>query len=754
VGLACCLLIVLFVRDEWSYDRFHEKADRIYRLTMQLGDFGSYATVPAVTARTVEDNFPEATRIARLFKSKPVLRHGDVRFQEERFFYTDPALFEVFTFPLIAGDPATALAEPETVILTRSTAERYFGTLDVIGQTLHQGDRTLRITGVAEDVPHNSHLKFDFLASFSTLTASGQEAGPWDHQSYLYVLVPDEQAATALQDKLDTRTDQDLEAVSQFFGWAAKGMSFGLQPLTRIHLYSNVSAEVEPNSDVRYLYLFSAIALFILLLAVINYTNLATARSARRAREVGVRKVLGAGRAQLARQFIGESVLFGVLALALAIVLLEALLPVFNTLTGKALALDYLADGALLPLFAGTALVTGLLAGLYPALVLSRFKPVRVLKSAVGLRGEGAWLRKGLVTFQFAISAALIAATLIVQYQLHFIRTKRLGYDTEQIVTMPLRPSARAQAETFTQALRQVPGVTEVSRASGPPTSGWESMSGPEDNQHRSRFIYADPDYLATMGMTLVEGRFFDLELAGDSAAYVVNETAARLFDLEDEVGQSAAGFLPDKRLIGIMRDFHTGSLHEPILPTFIEWAPPRQSGVIVRVALDDLEATLAGLKGVWDTFVPAEPFSYNFLDEVLANQYHAEQRLARIFGAFSLLAILIACLGLFGLAALTAEQRTKEVGIRKVMGASTMQIVVILSGDFTRLVLVSLVLAMPVAYFGMQRWLDGFAYRIDLGAWLFIASGALALFIAFATVSYQAIHTALANPVDSLRYE
>ena len=756
VGLACCLLVLLYVQHERSYDRFHEHADRIYRVTWST-DFGENATVPASTLPKFKEDFAEVEAATHLHRKRLVVRQGGEWVGEEDFIYADSSVFDVFSFPLKAGDPEVVLREPSTVVLTETTARRYFGDRDPLGQTLTLNDGSaLRVSGVLADVPSNSHLQFDALISLITLT--GVE-GLSKHDQALgfmgwqYLLLTAPEAAAAVDARLDEIVQQGRETFRAYFGWWVQDSSFDLQALTRIHLYSNLSGEVGANGDARSLYLFSLVALFILLLACINYMNLATARAVQRTREVGMRKVVGARREQLVGQFLSESLLLSLGALLLAVMLAEVALPLLSLLAGRTFTISY--DTSTLGLFLGIAVLTGLLSGSYPALVLSRFEPVRMLQGAVITRG--ALLRKALVTFQFAITAILIIAALVVQRQLGYLQTKNLGYNTEQIVQLPLAGALRKQAETFKAEVARLPSVAKASKASGIPGRGtFTSTVEVDEKAHQVRFIVADPDYLETMGMVLREGRGFDSALASDSAGFLVNETGARQLGLMDKIGRPDAQqvWMGVSKPLGVVEDFHTASLREPIIPTVIVMDPTWYRTLVLRLRKGRVAEALAELEAMWQRFEPDEPFRYTFLDEVVAEQYGAERRLRSLFAVFTALALFVACLGLFGLVAFTAEQRTKEIGIRKVLGASIASIVALLSKDFAGLVLVALALAVPVAYLIMQRWLEDFAYRINLGFGVFLLAGGLALLVALLTVSYHAVKAATADPVKSLRYE
>ena len=605
VGMAACLLIGLYVRSERSYDHFHEYADRIYRVTWTTG-FGGTAAVPASMLPKFKEDFDGVEAATHLFGKHLVARQDGEWVREEDFLYADSSIFDVFSFSLKAGDPDAALREPGTVVLTEATARRYFGDRDPLGQTLTLNDSSvLRVTGVIADVPPNSHLQFDAFVSLITLT--GVE-GLSKHDEALgfmgwqYLLLTGPEAAASVDARLDGIVGQGREAFNAYFGWWLEGSSFDLQALTRIHLYSKLSGEAGANGDARTLYLFSLIALFILLLACINYMNLATARAVQRTREVGVRKVVGARREQLVGQFLSESLLLSLGALLLAAVLAEAASPLLSLLAGRTFTISY--DASTLGLFVGVALVTGLLSGSYPALVLSRFEPVRMLQGDVITRG--ALLRKVLVTFQFAVTAVLIIAALVVQRQLGYLQTKNLGYDTEQVLQLPLVGELSTQAEVFKTEVSQFASVANASLASGiPGRGGFVSTVEVDGEAHQVRYLVGDPDYLETMGMALREGRPFDPALATDSAGFLINEIGARQLGLTDKLGRPDAQpvWMGVSKPLGIVEDFHTTSLRDPIIPTVILMDPAWYRSLVLRLQKGRVAEALAELEAVWQRF-------------------------------------------------------------------------------------------------------------------------------------------------------
>ena len=756
VGLACFLLIFVYLSHELSYDRFHEKGGRIVRLTSESPQFGGYARVPGVTAAKLRDPFPEIVNSVRLLKKREVVVGPSMRHVEERVFYADPSLFDVFSFTLESGDPKSALVGPKRIVLTESAAKRYFGRRDPLGQSLDiVGLGTVTVTGVTADPPSNSHLKFDFIVSFDSL---GESAG-FAHQSLTYLLLRSADDTESLRSKINEMAGSaaDVSLMASRLGWGMEGVRFHLQPLHDIHLRSNLMGEAEAPGSVERLYLVGSIALIILLLACINYVNLTSARSVTRAKEVGVRKCLGAERSQLIRQFLNESLVVTTLALILSAGITLLILPLFNALTGKAMTPSDLARVDVVLASIACLFVVGFLAGSYPALVLSAFRPAVVLK-ATGARGSAAWMRKVLVVVQFAVTMALVSATSIVYRQMEYVRSKDLGYARENIIAMPIRDAVREQHASFKEELLRRPHIRSVSASSGLPVEGITTTKElPEGGETLIRLFMADPDYLDVLDMKLVEGRNFSADRVRDlEGAVIVNQKAADVFGIESSVGQKLAkAFVrPDEELIGIVKDFHVASLHEPIVPAILYQMPGHYTRFVVKLDSENVEAALEEAERVWNRFVPEEPFSYEFLDDVLGRQYESELRLGGLLGSFAAVAMLLACLGLFGLASHAAAQRTKEIGIRKVLGATTSSMVVLLSRDFLSLVLIGIGIAIPVAVLAMQRWLANFAYHVDPSASVFALAALVSVMIALTTISYRTLVAASANPAESLRYE
>ena len=772
VGMACCVLIILFVQDELSYDRYHEKSDRIFRIT-ESGIVGGkpleLAVTPPLWGPTLTRDYPEVVDWVRLQppQSRWLIRYEDTRFYEKGFIHADSSVFEIFSFPLVSGNPKTALAAPNTAVISESMAAKYFGDEDPLGKTITADAMyTYSITGVMRDIPQNTHFQCDFLASFATLEAANpitfERGGGLSHQVYTYLLLQEGYDPADLAEKIPGFLDKYIGEQLKSFGLTLNPY---LTPVADIHLYSNVEDELGANSDIRYVYIFSSLAFVILLIACINFMNLATARSAHRAQEVGMRKVLGAYRSQLIGQFIGESMLLSAIALVTAIGLVYTLLPLFNNLAGKQLELAF-ASSWLLPALVGIALSVGVLAGGYPAFFLSSFRPVAVLQGALKAGASNAILRKILVVVQFAISIAMIVGTGAVYSQLNYMQNKSLGFDREHVILIPMPDEAVAKGyDAFKNALQQYPAIVHVGTSlnvpGGRPGIDVIRPEGvPEDQSPTFQLNAADYDYVDAVGLDIIEGRNFSREFSTDSTACLINEAAVRSLRWDNPIGKEffRLGGPPDPRplkVIGVLRDFHNRSLHQPIEPFILYFSGPQAPHfMVVKVHGEDLSGTLGILQDQWSTTFPNHPpMEHSFLDEDFEKQYMAEQRMGSVFVAVAILSITIACLGLFGLASFMAEQRTKEIGVRKVLGATVSDIVVLLSRDFTRLVAVAFIVGAPVIYFVMNEWLQEFPYRTDMSIWLFVAAGLAAFLIAGITVGYQALKAAWTNPADALHH-
>ncbi len=783
LGIACALLILLYIRDELSYDRYHEKADRIYRVISEERDRDQVirtAEVMMPTAKFMREDFPEVEDMVRF--NPPgnawMIKYGDRGFYERNFYLADSSVFNVFDVPLVAGDPQTALAGIDKVVLSESIARKYFGDENPMGKILDaEGSFHFEVTGVMRDLPANTHLGFDILAAFRIQEHyADKPADVWDwRKSYSYVLLREGSDPDELEAKLPTFVEK---YVGEQYNGESSSLTFRLQPVTDIHLHSHLERELTPNSDIRYVYLFGAIAVFIILIACINFMNLATARSAGRAGEIGLRKTFGAARGQVIRQFISESMIMTGLAVCGALLLAALSLPWFNLLTGKSMFLDVDTAWFVLGAVVAIGAVVGFAAGSYPALYLSGIAPVQALS---GLRSPGAGnvtIRRVLVVGQFVISIALIICTGVVYSQLDFIRARNMGLNTDQIVAVPQTfAPVIVKSSVFKARLKEIPAVTNVSMNFLLP--GHKNAAAPIKARRRGQDdssmidmyqAWVDDDYIGIFDIELVAGRNFDSAFPGDwtaTGAVVINEAAvARLgyTSAGEALGKEIEGLQElitdtDERgelkpsIVGVVRDFHYATLHEPIEPLVLF---PNYPGGYAMIKIDAgrMQEGLSAIKDAWYEVNPDWAFEYFFVEDTFARLYDAELRFGRIFISFSALAIVIACLGLVGLSSFTAERRRKEIGVRRVLGASPAGMVALLSREYFRLVISAIVVAWPVAYIAMNAWLEGFAYRIDLDWTTFILAGVLAMAIALLTVSFQAVRAATANPVEALRME
>ncbi|MEM8600942.1 MAG: ABC transporter permease [Bacteroidota bacterium] len=771
LGLTCCVLIAAYVWDELRYDRFHENADRIQRLRVErfAGDGSEELTVgssPPMAPAAIE-TFPEIEAAVRILDPSYFVASGQTRLNEDDYLWADAPFFVVFDgFDLLHGDPATVITEPYTLVLTETTARRYFGDAvalaDVVGESMEVDGMDMTVTGIAADPPGASHFTFDFVGAFETLVSeygADNYTNWWNLSYYTYFLLHPEADPVALGasirelPRLYIPEQEDRSGYRQFLY---------LQPLTDIHLTSHYEDELGANSYTAYVWAFGAIAVFILLLAVINFMNLATARSAQRAREVGMRKALGADRGQLARQFLGESVLYAVAALLVALALIQIALPLFNGLAGKDLSVSYLSP--LLPALVAFALGVGLLAGSYPAFVLSAFRPAAVLKGQRTPKGQGEGLRKGLVVFQFAVSVALVVGALVVGQQLRFMQTQNLGFDKDRLIAVDFDAAdvIGGSLDVFRSALEETPAIRSVTFSSAVPGTTMPTnviAREPGMTEAGQTFIVlpVEYDFVETYGLDVIAGRAFDRARA-DSASFILNETALRRLgwtDPQEALGVELTRQFGDTRtVVGVVQDFHLEGLQSAIPPVVLYYRPQWCDVATIRVQTDEIPAALAGLEAAWGRLAPDRPLDYVFLDDDFDQQYRAERRIAAVVQLFTGLALAIACLGLLGLVSFTTQQRTQEIGVRKVLGASVSSVVVLLTKDFTRLIAVAVVVAAPLAWFAMDRWLDGFAYRIAISPLTFLVAGGLAMAVAWTSVSILTVRAARANPVDSLRAE
>jgi putative ABC transport system permease protein len=772
VGLASCLLLFMYITHELSYDDFQQKADRLVRVTMEYSMEGHVNKTPVTGTKVAPEfgrQFPEVESATRLINYRAVVHVNDRQFSEKRMVFADSALFSMFSFPLLKGDPQTALAGPNKLVLSESIARKYFGSANPVGKTLRintgGSDRDYSVTGVVADCPSNSQIKYDLLASFTTLPASKEEIW-WSANYATYLLLRSPEALAPLQAKIPTflKTQFSKDEMS-----GGNYLTYNLEPIRRVHLHSDVEGNFEPNGDLIYIYVFGSIAMLILVIACVNYVNLATSRAVERAQEVGVRKVMGAGQGQLFGQFMGESIIVTFTALGLGVLLAYLVLPLFNELSDRTFSFSvWLTPTYLLALF-GIGLIVSLVAGGYPALVLVRFQPVRVLKGHLKTAGAGQF-RQALIVFQFAITAFLIVSTLLVRNQLSYIQHKKLGYNKDHVLVLPANKQVNEKIDALKAEFGQHAGVSSVARAYESPVfiEGGYSMRRQDMPDGKSKMVTAipvDEGFIKTMGIRIIAGR--DLNKADMAQAsqkvdslnyfhFILNESAAKELGWkpQEAIGQKMdMGSGRPGEVSAVVEDFHFASMKQSIGPLII--FPEAWGNVLlVKLSGSNLPTTLQALETSWRSIVPDRPFEYSFMDEEFNQLYASETRTGQIFSVFAFLSIFLACLGLFGLSAYTTAQRTKEIGVRKVMGASVFSIVGLLSRDFLRLVLIAIALASPIGWFAMNRWLSNFAYRIAIDWWVFVLAGLLAVGIALLTVSFQSIKAALMNPVKSLRSE
>lgn len=761
IGMASCLLIMIFVLDELSFDQYHTNKDRIYRFATEVrgSSFGGIAKLNGPWGLAAKDQIPEIEVMARfVFSGQLLVGYDNYRAYEPDGFYADPAALQMFSFRLISGNPETALTDPNTIVVTRSFAKKYFGDQDAIGKILRIDNRIdYKVTGLLEDVPSNSHFTFTYLLSMPSLQHPQKDSWTAWNQFYTYLLLREGAHPEAVATKIKRILAQNLDAET------AANYAPLLQPLTDIHLRSHLHREMTANGDTTSLYVFSSIALLILAISCANFISMSTAQASVRAKEVGVRKVNGAVRKQVAFQFLTEAFIICFLSLLLAETMAFLGLPLLNELTAKKMATSALTQPATLGGAVTIAVLTALLAGIYPSLYQSALKPVQVLKGRFTSPGN-VGVRKGLVVFQFALSSLLVIGSVVILQQLQFISHKPLGFDPEQIVTFPIQSDVlRSKYELVKKELLSHEGVVSVSLSGNlPGGSDWGIPSLAEgftsENMPPLRVMAADADFLKTFGMELAGGRNFSEDLASDSTTYLINEAAARQLGWTDPLSKSIS--MPavgrsQGSVIGVVKDFHFRSLHENI-GGILFFVPPRSwySLYSIKLNASQTKETLEFIEQKIASFDPDHPFTFSFFDESYSRLYEREARLAQIVGYFTAVGIFLACLGLYSLASFTAQQRTKEIGIRKVIGASAGQIVIMLSRQFLMLVTIGFAIAVPAAWWVLERWLQSFAYHVNFSVTAVVVCGLLSTLIALFTVGYRAIRAAIANPVNALRNE
>jgi len=778
IGIIGCLVIGLFVWDEWQYDKNISGGENVYRVYEQRKDNDNitYAAISAPAFATfLKRTYPEVDTTTRILMSidKFLMEVGEKRNYEEKGWFVESSFFQVFPLKFSKGDPATALIEPKTIVLTEELAKKYFGTEDPINKTIYIDKDTLAIKGVLAKLPEHFHLDFNYLMSLPTAGIPKERMERWTwHQFYTYVKLKPGTNVQQLQDKFQAHMRKEIfptltQAGSTFLPF--------FQPLKDIHLRS---ADFIYDNAVRgnqtYVKALTIIALFVLVIACFNFVNLATARSFRRAKEIGVRKVIGAERKQLIIQFISETILLSVLSMLLAIIATFLIVPLLNQFTGKAIEFNPFANPILGLIILAAGIVIGMLAGIYPALVLSGFQPTKVLKNMklVG-SGGGAWLRQALVVIQFSLSVLLIVSTTIVYRQTQFLNKTDIGFNKEQVVYFQIRGGLEKNLESFKSELKRSPEIVSITSGYGLPGDRYAGdgvkTTGNDGEKDRSANVFiGDHDYVKTLGLRIIAGRDFSKEMATDvKEAFIINETAVKEWGFstpEKAIGQPISwnewspvdtlNKVKRGKVIGVVEDFHYKSLHEKVTASVIQIYPQVVFAVAVKLKTADIKNTIAYMNNVWGKFVPNFPLDYKFMDETYSAMYNAETKLSDLLWIFTIMAIVVGCMGLFGLAAFSAEQRTKELGIRKVLGANAFDIVGLLSKNFLMLVMIASFIAFPIAWWAMNSWLKDFPYRVSISWWVFGIAIIAALAVALLTVSFQAIKAALTNPVKSLRTE
>ncbi len=764
IALACFIIIALWVQDELSFDKFHKNVDNLYRVTWKEKSEQKYSVLtPAPLAGVLKNNYSQITNSARYTKIPvPLFFNYKGKNLQAKVSFADPEFLKIFTFPFIQGDQQTALNEPFSIICTEEMAKKYFPNINPLGKilTFQLGNNLefrLKVTGVIKNIPHNSHIQTSAIISFD-FWKSIRDLNYWgDSFTTTYLFIKENQNIKSIERKIENCMGKYMG------GGVTSGTQVFLQPVKDIHLYSNFRLETNTHGDIKYIYLFAVIALFILIIACINFMNISTAHSLKRAKEIGVRKVIGGKKIDIIFQFLGESFCFLLLAFILAIILAELSLPYFSSLTGKNLIIDYLSGqfilGAIIILFITTVFSAG-----YPAFFLSSFMPIKVLKDNINLTSKGNIFRKALVALQFSLSIIIIIGSFVVYNQIKFMRNANLGYNKENLIYVKMSGDMAAKYEAVKNDLRQYPNIISATAnefVTGDIRQGTSSISweGKQKNNVIMQVLRIDYDFLKTYDIKMVKGRFYSKDFSTDATnAYVVNEAAVKAMGMKSPVGKQFKLWGCSGKIIGVIKDFHFKSLHNNIEPLIL-WPNTKKnfssfSYITMRVKAEDMQQTISFIKNLWKRYSPNYPFEFKLFDETLDAQYRSEQRVGKVLMWFTLLAILISSLGLLGLISLMIEQRIKEIGIRKILGASVFRIVRILLKDFILWILLANVIAWPIAWITMNKWVQNFAYHINISLWIFLFSGTLALVIALLTVSFQTVRAASANPVESIKYE
>lgn len=764
-GLACSILIFLWVKDELSYDRFNPGVERIFRLSAKVKDIET-ATIPPAFTWTMKNDIPGIKNATRIIPLQKIITVGTKKFDENHMYYADSNFLRIFHYPLLRGNSASALSVPNTVLLTEATAIKYFGSAgQAMGKSIYIDNdikgATLQVTGILKNIPANSHLHFDLLLPIQNWNMQITDPQPWRYfDSYVYFQLADEvQPSTLALQKIQ----QQLNTIRNkaIVGTEAVPAVISIHPLTDIHLYSHFRQDVDGQGNIQYVRIFTLVALFIIFIACINFMNLATAMSGARAKEVGLRKTIGALRKQLVFQFIGESILLAFISLSLALLFVRLALPYFNTLASKSISLDLL-DIRLIGQILAITLVVGLLAGSYPAFYISSFNVIRVLKGVRASEGKSSYLRNGLVVLQFSVSVALIVSTVVIYNQLHYLHNRDIGFNRQNLLYIPMPEvgDLRNNADALKAALDQSPQIGKYTIIGDLPTNLTASAPLTWRGMENGSLVICDrfnvdENFARTFDVQMAAGRFYSKEFKENDSEYVVNEAAARAMQMDpvSAIGKMITVRGQEGSIIGVVKDFNFKPVFQPIEPLVIRHRA-QGDNLVIRTAPGTMQKTLASAKACFQEVYGNTPFSYGFVDQDLDHLYSSETRMGSIFNIFSILSIAISCLGLFGLATFSTQRRAKEIGVRKVLGASQAGIVLLLTKEFLQLVALSLLIAFPIAWYAMHRWLREFVYRIDIDAWIFVAAGAAALAVAFLTVGYQTIRTAMANPVNALKSE
>jgi putative ABC transport system permease protein len=778
VGIACFFLIIINVRHESSYDKFQKDGDRIYRVALERiypEKVIFYAIIPYSIGDAMKTDFPEIEKMTRVLNNRGpvILGYKDKSYEEENIFFVEQNFFEMFSISLIKGNPENIFAAPNSLVMTEDTALKYFGNEEPVGKFLTTPQGPALVSGVCENIPENSHMEFDFLVSLN-LTGLQNRPNYVGFSVHTYVMlkegVPPDEVEAKMPDLIEQYAAGQIQAQTGLsfkeYVAAGNGYNYFFQPIRDIHLHSNLEGEIKANGNITYVYVLIAIAAFLIIIACVNFMNLATARSASRAREVGIRKIVGSTKGLLVRQFLLESLIMSLISVLVAATWVQLLLPLFNQLTRKQLEINYVQDPFNIVFLLVIGLFVGLLAGLYPAFVLSSFRPVTILKGRFITSRSGTRMRNALVVLQFVISIICIAMTILVYRQMDFMQKKDLGFDKENMVVIERAYTLQNRGEAFKQELRSLPGVVNVT-GSGTILSrggyfGIMFQAGGDPEPKTTRGMNIDEDFIDTIGLEITQGRGFSREF-NETRNVVINESTIKEFGWNDPVGMKIRYLggegepTGEYTIIGVVKDFHYNSLHSPI-NSFVLLGFPQEQRILpnlqIKIKPENLGETLGAIEQKWKTFNPQEPFGYYFLDDKLDEMYGNEKTSGQIFSIFSLLAIVIACIGLFGLSAYMAELRTKEIGIRKVLGSTASKIVVLLSKDFAKLVGLAFVIATPIAYYAMTRWLQNFAFRSSVHIWIFLLAGMAAVLIAQLTISFQALKAAYTDPANALRFE